>query len=82
MLLVYAFDALIRYIRTYLLEVAGKKSDIIMSSILFEQTLNLRMDQWPKSVGAFANNLRDFESIRNFFTASTMATLVDLQWQH
>lgn len=77
-LLVYAFDGLIRYVRTYLLEIAGKKSDIIMSSILFEQTLNLRMDQWPKSVGAFANNLRDFESIRNFFTASTMATLVDL----
>ena len=77
-ILVYVFDAVIRYIRTYLLEVAGKKSDVIMSSILFEQTLNLRMDEWPKSVGAFANNLRDFESIRNFFTASTMATLVDL----
>lgn len=77
-ILVYAFDALIRYIRTYLLEVAGKKSDIIMSSILFEQTLNLRMDQWPKSIGSFANNLRDFESIRNFLTASTIATLVDL----
>ena len=77
-LLVYTFDAVIRYIRTYLLEVAGKKSDIIMSSILFEKVLNLRMDQWPKSVGAFANNLRDFESIRSFFTASTMATLVDL----
>ncbi|MFW2373070.1 MAG: type I secretion system permease/ATPase [Gammaproteobacteria bacterium] len=77
-MVVFAFDALMRYIRTYLLEVAGKKSDIIMSSILFEQSLNLRMDQWPKSVGAFANNLRDFESIRNFFTASTMATLVDL----
>ncbi len=77
-IIIYAFDALIRYARTYLLEVAGKKSDIIMSSILFEQTLNLRMDQWPKSMGAFANNLRDFESIRNFFTASTIATLVDL----
>lgn len=77
-LIVFTFDALIRYIRTYLLEVAGKKSDVIMSSILFEQTMNLRMDQWPKSVGAFASNLRDFESIRNFFTASTMATLVDL----
>lgn len=77
-LIVFSFDALIRYIRTYLLEVAGKKSDVIMSSILYEQTLNLRMDQWPKSVGAFASNLRDFESIRNFFTASTIATLVDL----
>jgi len=77
-MIIYAFDALIRYARTYLLEVAGKKSDIIMSSILFEQTLNLRMDQWPKSMGGFANNLRDFESIRNFFTASTIAALVDL----
>lgn len=77
-MIIYAFDALIRYTRTYLLEIAGKKSDIIMSSILFEQTLNLRMDQWPKSMGAFANNLRDFESIRNFFTASTIAALVDL----
>ena len=77
-LIVFSFDALIRFIRTYLLEVAGKKSDVIMSSILYEQTLNLRMDQWPKSVGAFASNLRDFESIRNFFTASTIATVVDL----
>lgn len=76
--IIYIFDALMRFIRSYLLEIAGKKSDIIMSSILFEQVLNLRMDRWPKSVGAFANNLRDFESIRNFFTASTIATLVDL----
>ncbi len=77
-LLVFTFDALLRQIRTYLLEVAGKKSDVIMSSILYEQTMNLQMDQWPKSVGAFANNLRDFESIRNFLTASTIATLVDI----
>ena len=77
-LLVFTFDALLRHIRTYLLEVAGKKSDVIMSSILYEQTMNLQMDQWPKSVGAFANNLRDFESIRNFLTASTIATLVDI----
>ncbi|MBL1293173.1 MAG: type I secretion system permease/ATPase [Thiotrichales bacterium] len=77
-MIIYAFDALMRFIRNYLLEIAGKKSDVIMSSILFEQVLNLRMDQWPSSVGAFANNLRDFESIRSFFTASTIATLVDL----
>lgn len=77
-MVVYIFDTVLRFIRTYFLEVAGKKSDVIMSSILFEQVLNLKMDHWPKSVGAFANNLRDFESIRNFFTASTMSTLVDL----
>lgn len=75
---VYLFDTALRFIRSYFLEIAGKKSDVIMSSILFEQTMNLRMDQWPKSVGAFANHLREFESIRNFFTAGTLATLVDL----
>lgn len=76
--LVYIFDTILRFIRTYFLETAGKKSDVIMSSILFEQVLNLKMDHWPKSIGAFASNLRDFESIRNFFTSSTIATLVDL----
>lgn len=76
--LVFLFDTVLRFLRNYLLEVAGKKSDIIMSSILFAQTLNLKMTQWPKSVGAFASQLRDFESIRNFFTASTLATLVDI----
>ncbi|MDJ0881058.1 MAG: type I secretion system permease/ATPase [Gammaproteobacteria bacterium] len=77
-LVVYVFDTTLRFVRNYMLEIAGKKSDIIMSSILFAHTLNLRMDHWPKSVGAFASQLRDFESIRNFFTASTLATLVDL----
>ena len=75
---VYIFDTLLRYVRTYLLEIAGKKSDVIMSSLIFSQVLNLKMDQWPPSIGAFASQLREFESIRNFFTASTIATLVDL----
>ena len=77
-LIVYLFDTILRFVRSYLLEIAGKKSDIIMSSILFAHTLNLRMDQWPKSTGAFASKLREFESIRNFFTASTIATVVDI----
>ena len=75
---VYLFDTLLRFVRSYLLEIAGKKSDIIMSSLLFSQVLNLKMAQWPASIGGFASQLREFESIRNFFTASTIATLVDL----
>ncbi len=77
-LVVYLFDTVLRFVRNYLLEIAGKKSDIIMSSMIFSQTLNLKMDQWPKSIGAFASKLREFESIRGFFTASTIATLVDI----
>jgi len=77
-LLVYAFDMALRFLRTYFLEVSGKKSDVIMSSIIYEQVMNLKMSEWPRSVGAFANNLREFESIRGFFTSSTISALVDL----
>ncbi|MDH5785379.1 MAG: type I secretion system permease/ATPase [Chromatiales bacterium] len=76
--LVYLFDTVFRFIRTHLLEIAGRKSDVILSSILFEQSLNLRMEVQPPSVGIFANTLREFESIRNFLTAATLTALVDL----
>ncbi|MEA3373640.1 MAG: type I secretion system permease/ATPase [Campylobacterota bacterium] len=75
---VYFFDMLLKFMRTYFLEIAGKKSDVIMSSIIFEQVMNLKMAVRPKSVGSFASHLKEFESIRNFFTSSTVSTLIDL----
>ncbi len=77
-LVIYVLDMILKLLRTYLLETAGKKSDIIISSILFEKVMNLKMAARPKSVGSFANNLKEFESIRNFFTSSTVSTLIDL----
>lgn len=77
-LVIYVLDMVLKLLRTFLLETAGKKSDIIISSILFEKVMNLKMSARPKSVGSFANNLKEFESIRNFFTSSTMSTLIDL----
>ncbi len=75
---VYMFDILLKFLRSYFLEIAGKKSDVIMSSKLFEQTLGLTMANRQGSIGAFANNLKEFDSIRNFFTSGTIASLVDL----
>lgn len=75
---VYLFDVLLKYLRSYFLEIAGKKSDVIMSGKLFEKTLGLKMAQRGGSVGVFANQLKEFDSIRNFFTSGTVATLVDL----
>jgi len=75
---VYVLDTILKFIRSYFLEVAGKKSDIIMSSIIFERVMGLNMAVRPKSVGSFANNLKEFESIRGFFTSTTVATIIDL----
>jgi ATP-binding cassette subfamily C protein LapB len=75
---VYLLDFFLKFTRGYMLELAGKKSDIIMSSIIFEKVLNLKMAVHPRSVGSFANNLKDFESVRSFFTTATMTAIIDL----
>ncbi len=75
---VYVLDFFLKLTRGYMLELAGKKSDIIMSSIIFEKVLDLKMAVHPKSVGSFANNLKDFESVRSFFTTATMTAIIDL----
>jgi len=76
--LVYILDFFLKFTRAYMLEVAGKKSDIIMSSIIFEKVVDLKMAAHPDSVGSFANNLKNFESVRSFFTTATMSAVIDL----
>ncbi len=76
--LVYLLDFFLKFTRGYMLEIAAKKSDIIMSSIVFEKVLDLKMAVHPQSVGSFANNLKDFESVRSFFTTATMTAVIDL----
>ena len=76
-LVVYLLDTFLKFTRAMLLESAGKKSDVIMSSIIFEKVLDLRMSSHPKSVGSFASNLKDFDSIRSFLTNATLTALVD-----
>ncbi|QSZ41137.1 type I secretion system permease/ATPase [Sulfurimonas aquatica] len=75
---IYILDFFLKFTRGYLLELAGKKSDIIMSSIIFEKVLDLKMSEHPASVGSFASNLKDFESVRSFFTTATMTAVIDL----
>lgn len=74
---VFLLDTSLKFLRTYFLEMAGKKSDIIMSSIIFEKVLDLQMHAHPKSVGSFANNLKSFDSIRGFLTNATLSILID-----
>ena len=77
-ILVYLLDVFLKFTRTNLLEKAAKKSDVIISSVLFEKVLGVKMANVPRSVGAFASNLKDFDSIRSFLTNSTMTALIDL----
>jgi len=76
--IVYTVDIFLKFARAILLERAGKKSDVIMSSIIFEKVMDLKMASHPKSVGSFASNLKDFDLIRSFLTNATLTVLVDM----
>ncbi|MGU5817638.1 type I secretion system permease/ATPase [Aeromonas hydrophila] len=76
--LAMGFEAITRYLRSHLLDVAAKKADLVLGSRLFRQALGIRMEHKPSSAGAFANQLREFESVRDFFTSATLAALSDL----
>ena len=76
--IVFSFDFILKMVRSYFIDLAGKKSDILLSSRIMERVLGLSMSARPASVGSFAKNLQDFESIREFITSSTITALVDL----
>ncbi|MBY7920950.1 type I secretion system permease/ATPase [Vibrio fluvialis] len=76
--IIFLFDLTLKLLRNYFIDVAGKKSDILISSKLFAKVMGIRMESRPPSVGAFARHLQEFESIREFFTSATIASLIDL----
>jgi ATP-binding cassette, subfamily C, bacterial LapB len=76
--IIFAFEFLLRMLRSYFVDTAGRSADVIMASAVFQQVLGIRLDQRPQSAGAFAQQLREFESLRDFFTSATLITLVDL----
>jgi len=76
--MVFLFEFLMRNLRGYFVDVAGKGADIVIAGRLLRQVMAMRLDQKPPSTGALANNLNDFEALREFFTSGTLIALVDL----
>jgi ATP-binding cassette subfamily C protein LapB len=72
------FDLINKLLRSYLLEAAARKADVALSSNIFTHSLRLRAADRPASGGVLANVVRDFETVRDFFTSTTLILLGDL----
>ena len=77
-LIVYIFDFILKNLRAHFLDHAGRKADVKVSARLFEQMLGMTMEARPASAGVMASHMREFETLRDFFTSATMAALIDL----
>ena len=76
--IVLLFDFALRSIRGFLLDKTGKKLDMLVSTALFGQVMGIQLKERPASAGSFANQVREFEVLRDFLTSATLATLIDL----
>jgi ATP-binding cassette, subfamily C, bacterial LapB len=72
------FDFLVKTLRSVFIDRAGQQADLRMGRRIFDHVLNLQMSAKRGSAGGFANTLREFESLRDFFASASLVAVVDL----
>ncbi len=77
-LTIFVFDFIMRNLRGYFIDLAGRRIDVIAGRKIYDQLLNMKLAERPTSSGVFANMLRDFDSVRDFITSATLTTVIDL----
>lgn len=73
-----SFELILRVVRAHLLDQAGKKTDLILSATLFERITGMSMKARPATIGGFAQSIHDFQGLREFLTAVTLTSVIDL----
>lgn len=76
--LVILFEAFMKFSRSRIMDKVVVGLDQYLSREVFQRLLKVRIDQMPGSVGSMAAQMRGYEQVRSFFTASTLFGLVDL----
>src|SRR5436305_1602296 len=61
-----------------MIEVTSKTVGVVLAANIFEHVMAVKMAQRPASVGIIANQLRDFDSVRDFFTSGSVVSATDL----
>ena len=76
--LAIVFDFVLRIVRSRMIDMTGKTADVVLAANIFEHVMAVKMAQRPTSVGIIANQLRDFDSVREFFTSGSVVSATDL----
>ena len=77
-LIALGFDFIIKTLRAQFVDKAGKRADARMSRLIFDKILNMRLDNRRQKSGAMATIVREFDTLREFFTSATLVAVVDL----
>jgi ATP-binding cassette subfamily C protein LapB len=76
-LIAITLEMVIKLARSALMDHNIQAMDTRLSRSIFERLLQVRLDQFPPSVGTLSSQLRSYEMIRSFASSATLYTLVD-----
>jgi len=71
-------EAFLRIARARLMDGAGRRIEMAVQGLLMDRILGMRAGQQGQTPSGMYSAVREFGSIREFFTASTIGTLTDL----
>jgi ATP-binding cassette subfamily C protein LapB len=77
-LIAIVLELVMKQVRATMVDRACKAIDQQLSGYFFAKALAIRMDTRPSTVGTFAAQIRQFETVRNFLTSSTLFVAADL----
>lgn len=76
--LVLCFEFTFRVLRGAIIDGAGRRADVKLASRIFDHVMRIRLNEKPAASGAFANRLREFETVREFFSSASLLAIVDV----
>ena len=71
-------EFIMRWLKARLVDLGGKKADLAINATLLREIMGIRLEHRPQSVGVFASSMRDFESLRDFFSSASLVVLADM----
>lgn len=77
-LLAVFFDFIMRRLRTRIIDIVGKRTDMRISDLVFGHAMRVKNQERPTSTGTFIAQLRDLEQVRELLTSTTVAAVADL----
>lgn len=77
-IIIIIFEMILKILRSYFTDLAGKKAELALSATIFERVLGLQLSAKPASVGSFMGSMNEFNALRELMTSTTLLTFVDL----
>jgi len=77
-MLALALEMALKLARSGLMDIAGRKIELTVQSLLMDRLLGMKAAPGRRSPSQLFSAMREFSSVREFFTASTIGTIADI----